>query len=230
MTNLTCRSFLFVASAMSVFAAQPVAAQQIVAPVSATINSGGPGSGSITDTINQNGLASGYVSGVTNFNTYIATNPQHSLAFAGNEWFSNAESTSASVTYDLGSIFGIDALALWNEDFAGIGTLNMFGSTNGIFFAALLGVNPTDGLNNANYGPQVFSFGAVNSRFLRFDMSNCPQAPGGYNSCAIGEVAFRTAATGAVPEPGPWAMMLLGFCGMGLALRRRRRPAAIALA
>jgi hypothetical protein len=28
---------------------------------------------------------------------------------------------------------------------------------------------------------------------------------------------------GAVPEPGTWAMMLLGFGGMGVAMRRRRR-------
>ena len=31
-----------------------------------------------------------------------------------------------------------------------------------------------------------------------------------------------TAVTGAVPEPGTWAMMLMGFAGVGLALRRRR--------
>jgi hypothetical protein len=31
--------------------------------------------------------------------------------------------------------------------------------------------------------------------------------------------------TPSVPEPGTWAMMLLGFGGIGLATRRRRRPA-----
>jgi hypothetical protein len=34
-----------------------------------------------------------------------------------------------------------------------------------------------------------------------------------------------TTATTAVPEPVTWALMLLGFGGMGMALRRRRRPA-----
>lgn len=29
----------------------------------------------------------------------------------------------------------------------------------------------------------------------------------------------------AVPEPGTWALMLFGFAGIGMALRRRRRPA-----
>ncbi|MES2904893.1 MAG: PEPxxWA-CTERM sorting domain-containing protein [Pseudomonadota bacterium] len=34
------------------------------------------------------------------------------------------------------------------------------------------------------------------------------------------------AATPAVPEPGTWAMMLIGFGGMGVAMRRRRRTGA----
>lgn len=33
---------------------------------------------------------------------------------------------------------------------------------------------------------------------------------------------------GAVPEPGTWAMMLLGFGGIGFAMRRRRRSGALA--
>lgn len=32
--------------------------------------------------------------------------------------------------------------------------------------------------------------------------------------------------TGAVPEPATWAMMLLGFGGVGVALRRRRKLGA----
>ena len=35
-------------------------------------------------------------------------------------------------------------------------------------------------------------------------------------------VSFNFAA---VPEPGTWAMMLLGFAGIGVAMRRRREPA-----
>ena len=29
---------------------------------------------------------------------------------------------------------------------------------------------------------------------------------------------------GAIPEPGTWALMLLGFAGIGFAIRRRRKP------
>lgn len=37
-----------------------------------------------------------------------------------------------------------------------------------------------------------------------------------------------SAVSGAVPEPATWAMMLLGFGGIGIALRRKRTPALAA--
>lgn len=40
----------------------------------------------------------------------------------------------------------------------------------------------------------------------------------------------RLYSTGAVPEPGTWAMMLLGFGGMGVAMRRSRRRVVAQLA
>ena len=36
--------------------------------------------------------------------------------------------------------------------------------------------------------------------------------------------------TGAVPEPATWGMMLIGFAGIGISLRRRRRADALAAA
>lgn len=52
---------------------------------------------------------------------------------------------------------------------------------------------------------------------------NIQGTPGTQSGSFGGTVAF--AATPAVPEPGTWAMMLLGFGGMGVAMRRRRRMA-----
>jgi PEP-CTERM motif len=42
-----------------------------------------------------------------------------------------------------------------------------------------------------------------------------------------GNAAFGMAA---VPEPAAWALMLLGFGGIGMAIRRRRRPALAQIA
>ena len=203
-----------------IIAAPKADAGVIFSPTSGIINSGGPGFGTLTETINQAGLLSNFVSGVTDFDTYLATNPLHTLVFFGNEWFSNSGTTSASVTYDLGSLTNIDRLALWNEEGSGIGTLNLFHSSDGINFAPLaLGLRPTDN-PFANYPADVFSFASVNTRYIRFDMSDCPQPdPGSFSACAIGEVAFRKAT---VPEPASvLGLLAIGVLGAGSALKRK---------
>lgn len=193
----------------------------IIAPVAGVVDLGGPGFGTLDDTFNQNGLFVPYVPGVTDFDTYIAGNPQHSLVFAGNEWFSEQGSVAATVTYDLGAAVSIDRLALWNEDFSGIGRLDLSYSVDNVTFLALAsGLTPTDTLNNSDYGPEVFGFGATAARYVRFTMTECPQAPAGFEACAIGEVAFRAAA---VPEPA--TLFLLGTGLVGATVARRRQSA-----
>ena len=219
--------YLLLLAASSIFTT-PVAAQTIIGAQSAVINAGGPGSGSIADTYNQNGLSTNYVSGVTNFNAYIAGGPRHTDTFSGFEWFSALGTTTATVTYDLGSVISIDRLALWNEESSGIGLLNLLYSTNGAAFTSLGNFTPTDNPVGSSYLADVFSFGPTSARYVRLDMSRCPQPNGTYNACAIGEVAFRTAAVaGGVPEPATWAMLIVGFGGVGASLRRRRSGAAV---
>lgn len=197
----------------------PALAGVIIGPTSGVINSGGPGSGTLTETFNQSGLTSNYVSGVTDFDSYIASGPTHTNIFSGYEWFSNFGTTSASVTYNLGGIFNIGKLALWNEESSGIGLLDLWYSTDGINFSALsLGLTPTDNPLGPNYAADVFSFASVNAQYVRFDMSRCPQIdPGSYASCAIGEVAFSAN----VPEPASLALFGIGLAGLA-SLRRKR--------
>ncbi len=212
--------------AVGTFATQALAVGEIIAPTSAVINAGGPGFGSINDTLNQNGLSFGYTSGLTNFNAYLASNPTHTVTFGGYEWFGEAGTTSAQVTYNLGGVTTIDALALWNEESSGIGNLSLLSSLDGINFTTFASnLIPTD--NTADYPADVFTFSAVTTQYVRFDITNSPQ-PNGHQgvtfpAAAIGEVAFRTAsATSSVPDAGSTALLLVAGL-MGLAGLRKRK-------
>ena len=203
-------------------------AQAIFSATGAVINAGGPGDGDIAQTYNQAGLLTGYTADVTDFDTYIAGDPIHDYVFSGNEWFSNAGSNAATVTYDLGSVRSFDRFALWNEDISGLSNVTLLISSDNVNFTSFLTFSPTNNADNVNYGAEVFSFGVQTGRYVRLAATDCPQAPGNYTACAIGEVAFRSARGGGVPEPATWAMMIGGFGMAGAAMRRRRVTAAIA--
>jgi hypothetical protein len=60
-----------------------------------------------------------------------------------------------------------------------------------------------------------------------YSVTNNPLSLVPPNSCIQGLCGFTTiqGQVAAVPEPATWALMLLGFGGIGMAMRRRRRPA-----
>lgn len=226
MRKILMSSVAALAAVVTISAATPASAA-IVSAVGGTINSSGPGFGTLTETFDQSGLISGYTSGVTDFDAYIATNPLHNTIFAGNEWFSNSDTTSASVTYDLGSVLNINKMALWNEESSGIGLLDLLVSTDGIAFVSLLsGIALADTPNGDGpaffYGPSVLSFVTTSMRYMRLDMSRCPQPDGDFPSCSIGEVAFSTA----VPIPGGALLLITGLGALGAAGLRRRKQSA----
>ena len=202
-------------------------ANVIISAVDAIVNYGGgtwEESGYIDNTFNQAGLYNNYIDGVTDFDSYIATMPFHTSDFNGYEWFSllgnGTAPMAASVTYDLGRVTNINALALWNEESAGIAILNLFGSLDNVnFFSLASDLMPQDNLfdvtqPNADYrySPEFFALTDTNLRYVRFDMSGCPDEnqPAAYQFCSIGEVAFRTID---VPEPSMLAIWALGFMG-----------------
>jgi hypothetical protein len=56
------------------------------------------------------------------------------------------------------------------------------------------------------------------------DLRQCPGSDPKSSSCKTGPVGFSLAQqTSAVPEPASWAIMLMGFGGLGAMLRQRRQ-------
>ena len=65
--------------------------------------------------------------------------------------------------------------------------------------------------------------------------SNFPPCAASDTSCTgggatSGNASFYVQNAPALPEPASWALMIVGFMGVGVAMRRRRRPALAQLA
>lgn len=196
----------------------------IVSPTGATASSQFSADYDIGNTIDQSGLSVGYTSGVTNFDTYLALNPTHTPVATGFEWFTPQGVREATVTYDLGGANTIDRLALWNEEVSGFGAASIFASLDNVLFSPLTTINPVDSPLDSDYAAQIFAFAAVNARYLRFDITGCPQLPQAFDGCGIGEVAFSTVGdVSQVPLPGAVWLFLSALAGLSM-IRRRYAP------
>jgi len=212
--------------ALAILCGAPVAqAGVIIQPKAVTVNIGGELLNySAANMINQSGLSKTYVSGVTDFDTYIASNPIHS-ASAG-EWLSTGPVSFARVTFDLGEVTEFNGFAIWNEDSSSIGSIIASVFPGGSYIG--VGLNDTLASIGRDYGPTVQGHQVVKSRYVQFDIYGCNRAGFTHNGCGLGEVAFRSTALPppppppGVPEPATWAMMLLGFFGLGSTIRARR--------
>jgi hypothetical protein len=85
-------------------------------------------------------------------------------------------------------------------------------------------VAPTYALGSLDFGIGTFPPGSTDS-FFSVDVSSSNGKTGDVGAFNISQ----TNRVGAVPEPSTWAMMLLGFAGIGLmAYRRKSKPALMA--
>ena len=134
------------------------------------------------------------------------------------------------------------------------GTVNLFEDTTprqvSVDFAFLNPLDVAGGLVTGStvgfFAPTLFgSCGLVAGGCGSVDWSNTPTifnfGSGGSFSLLLGDATFATPGSArvngtftyvspSVPEPGTWAMMLIGFGAVGFALRRRRTPALAQLA
>lgn len=203
------------AAALAVTASAEAAT--IIGAVDATASTeAGPNFG-IDKSIDQSGLSANYVSGTTNFADFVATTTHNPDAW-DQEWY-GAEVPTATGIYDLGAVYTLESVAIWVEEFAGFGTVDILGSIDGLSWTAMaLGYVATDNAVGEDYTADVVLLDSrFQVRFVQLNLSGCPHPyvpePGGpapWNGCAVGEVAF-----GAVPLPASGLLLMTGLLGLG---------------
>jgi hypothetical protein len=167
---------------------------------------------------NQSGLSIGYTSLVDDFDTYIASNPLHDSSDQANRWTSGP--LPASLDFDLGGSFSIDAIAFWNQGI-GIGStldFTLIAANNSAFTGATTLGNfaPTATGPVTAVAAQVFTFTATQAEFVRLTATQS----NGFDGATVGEVAFSVAPASSAPEPS--AVLPIGL-GLGTILLKRRR-------
>jgi hypothetical protein len=144
--------------------------------------------------------------------TTVAWNPTTDTGYPTD--FDTASQGFAGVTADTISFTGSG----YFHNHGGTQGFNIYAIVNGVtqtIYSYPTGT-PTDYYYLSNLGAISFSGGLVTG----ISIGSTSAVGQGFHG--FGDEAFALSMTGSVPEPGTWAMMLLGFGAIGLSMRARR--------
>lgn len=178
--------------------------------VSTTFPSPGDSSSLIASIVNGSGLSS-YTTGAT----HAISSPSNSWGFTG--------PTTGTITFDLGSVFDLDGMAVWNFNAATIGgmqALTIDGSLDGSTYAPIAGAPTVFSSRSPSAAElaELFSFSA-SVQYVRFNVTSS----WGFEGLGLNEVMFTgTSPSVSVPEPASLALAGLAL-GLAAAATARRR-------
>ena len=155
----------------------------------------------------------------------------------------SVQTTGPTASFSGDNIVDVVPLSSFETDVNGTAHLRVFQALGSSFFITLDAPSTAFGadfqsLNDNAYRTALFLDGAQ----VAGPIVNGSGFFGLTSTTAFSSIEFRgilndrfgvdnvtvSAPVGAVPEPGTWAMMLFGFGGIGVAMRRRRKPTNVA--
>lgn len=190
----------------------------ILGPVAASGSSVDPFGRLPGNAIDQSGLSANYVSGVTDFDTFVATTTATFGSITVD--LAGIGAPPGYFQFDLGSVMSIDAAAIWPQNgSASLDTFTLeFSQLSDFSVSQLTGVLTMSIFGGTSpAAADVFSFGPVDARYVRV---NALTNAGFGSATVINEIAFRQAMTTPMPEPTSLALCTLGIAAL---VRRRRR-------
>lgn len=167
--------------------------------------------------INQSGLSAPYVSLMTDFDAYIASNPTADFGAGANVWAATPGTRSGHFDFDLGGTYYLSSLALWTAtggDISSIREFDLLLDDNPAFSSPTV-FGTFTASNNLGVAPnaeaQVFTFAQTSASFVRMQIHNTHD-PSSFTAF-FNEAAFEATA---IPEPSTLILVLLGCATMGL--------------
>ena len=175
--------------------------------------------------IDQSGLSSSFDSGVTKFFTYVGSNPTHVTSEGGAgtfvSWVSDGTTTSGNIDFDLGGVYNIKDVVLWqgvSGNSASVQSFDIFTSTDSAFstpslVGSFVAFQGTDNPEIAQVFDVIDSFG----QYVRLSINS--NYGNGANLTGLGEFALNVST---IPEPSIFAVLPL-VSGLACIRTRKRR-------